>query len=169
MVGNRTCDLQISNTGTSLALLTAAIFLLTTPSPSAGGPCDCSTCQSYSDKRSRCLCCVYHGVGGKRSAHPGFFLPAASLFFLTSDPSRSKSRVPANDVGRQSWLPVGEAMTSHPGYRRAGNMAGEFGFEPVLTVKSSGGPKASLGSSDSVNNFRGLIFGDRLDEIATAE
>ncbi|GFO11405.1 hypothetical protein PoB_003791000 [Plakobranchus ocellatus] len=70
----------------------SAILLLLTPSPCAGGPCDCASCQTYSTQKQRCFCCVYHGAGGKRSlsdssiflSRPARLSPSLH-FLLTSD------------------------------------------------------------------------------------
>ena len=164
-------------------ILTAAILFLVMPCPSAGGPCDCSTCRAYSDKRSRCLCCVYHGVGGKRSVldpAPSSSLmpltpplPSTVHFFLTSGLAEARSdsalQSRATSQGKDGghdedmggrWLQGSgsDVVSSLPGFQRqqVQNEA-EFGLEPILAVKSQG-QKEALGTSRAVENFRRLLL-----------
>ncbi|RUS91221.1 hypothetical protein EGW08_001027 [Elysia chlorotica] len=166
------------NSGFRFALLTAAILLLTTPPPCWGGPCDCATCQAYSNQKSRCLCCVYHGVGGKRSVPeppssdsillslgdrpPGltYFLTPTLARLLADKGAVSRAKDGGLPVGSRRWplQPAGEAMTSHPAFQHP-DASGEeeFGLQPVLAVKRSG-QRDTLGTSGALDNFQQFLL-----------
>ena len=147
-----------------------------TPAPSAGGPCDCSTCQSYSDQKSRCLCCVYHGVGGKRSvldpmASSSTLIPLESLppsvhFFLVSALAKVRGNKGATlrakdggDEASRRWLQTG-TTASHPTFQRQDvSSETEFGLEPVLAVKTRS-QREALGSSGALEKLRRFLLAE---------